>query len=104
MTDGKAMVLHDYLIRKVNYSNDGVETECLTEAGALLKNKAKLPGDMHFSRKMLPAYLPEDMDHMWNLVVSMENVSCRSCRMIRFTHPIQSDRDGVVLHPAFSAQ
>ena len=29
MTDvEKAMVLHDYLIRKVNYSNDGVETVC----------------------------------------------------------------------------
>ena len=45
MTDvEKAMVLHDYLIRKVNYSNDGVETECLTEAGALLKNKANCQG------------------------------------------------------------
>lgn len=51
MTDvEKAMVLHDYLIRKVNYSNEVLKHECLTEAGSLLKNK-QIARDMHLHTK-----------------------------------------------------
>ena len=110
MTDvEKAMVLHDYLIRKVNYSNDGVETECLTEAGALLKNKANCQGYALAYKMLLKkagiesiCLSSEDMDHMWNLV--RINGKWYHVDLV-WDDPVypsdQSDRDGVVLHQHF---
>lgn len=110
MTDvEKAMVLHDYLIRKVNYSNNGVETECLTEVGALLKNKANCQG-YALAYKMLLKKVgiesiclsSDDMDHMWNLV----RIKGKWYHVdLVWDDPVypsdQSDRDGVVSHQHF---
>ena len=110
MTDvEKAMVLHDYLIRKVNYSNDGVETESLTEAGALLKNKANCQGYALAYKMLLKkagiesiCLSSEDMDHMWNLV----RINGKWYHVDHVTDPPhypsdQSGREGVVLHQHF---
>ena len=110
MTDvEKAMVLHDYLIRKVKYSNDGVETECLTEAGALLKNKANCQGYALAYKMLLKkagiesiCLSSDDMDHMWNLV--RINGKWYHVDLV-WDDPVypsdQSDRDGVALHRHF---
>lgn len=110
MTDvEKAMVLHDYLIRKVKYSNNGVETECLTEVGALLKNKANCQGYALAYKMLLKkagiesiCLSSDDMDHMWNLV--RINGKWYHVDLV-WDDPVypsdQSDRDGVVSHRHF---
>lgn len=110
MTDvEKAMVLHDYLIRKVKYSNNGVETECLTEVGALLKNKANCQGYALAYKMLLKkagiesiCLSSDDMDHMWNLV--RINGKWYHVDLV-WDDPVypsdQSDRDGVVSHQHF---
>lgn len=110
MTDvEKAMVLHDYLIRKVNYSNAGPESECLTEVGALLKNKANCQG-YALAYKMLLKKVgieaiclsSDDMDHMWNLIRINGKWYHVDLVWDDPVHPFdQKDRAGVVSHQNF---
>ena len=71
----KAMVFHDYLIRNTTYTEDGNNTNRLTEVGALLNHKANCQGySLAYAILLGKIGVPvrfvtsTEMNHMWNLI------------------------------------
>lgn len=71
----KAMVLHDYIIRKTTYADKLSQQYRLTEEGVFLKNKANCQGySLAYGILMEKVGIPvqyvssEEMSHMWNMI------------------------------------
>lgn len=71
----KAMVIHDYLVRTVDYSDKSSQESRLSEVGALVKKKANCQGYSVTYRMLLEkagvsskCLSSQSMRHMWNLV------------------------------------
>ncbi|MCD7824510.1 MAG: hypothetical protein LUH14_00850 [Clostridiaceae bacterium] len=110
MTDiEKALLLHDYLVRKVSYSDNSKAVDRLSEVGALLQHKANCQGySVAYLFLLEQAGIrakcveSDKMSHMWNLVQIHSNwyhVDVTWDDSLNAAN--QKDQFGIVLHKNF---